>query len=72
MKSAAHKTDAKPIKGNYYIGFGSKIGKPSIQGNDLSQFTSDFLGYVHNKTTHLPGDIMMASFLSYGAMESNC
>ena len=46
---AAAKTEAKPEKGCFFIGFGAKIGKPSIQSDNLSQFTGDFLEAVSNK-----------------------
>jgi hypothetical protein len=66
---APEKTEAiKPERGCYFIGFGAKIGKPSIQSGNLSQFTGDFLEAVANKAVELPADIMMSKFLSYGAM----
>jgi len=30
------KTEAKPESGCFFIGFGAKIGKPSVQGSGLS------------------------------------
>jgi hypothetical protein len=70
-KGAGPKTEAKAELGCFFIGFGAKIGKPSIQSGGISQFTADFLNSVRNKVTSLPGDIMMSEFLGYGAMDSN-
>ena len=70
-KKGSQKSEVKPEKGCFFIGFGAKVGKPSTQGKGLSRFTSDFLEAVKNKVTSLPADIMMSKFLAYGAMDSN-